>query len=169
MFTAFWPLVVPVRLALTFAPPEQVADTVPATEVADCSEITHFKSVQLLTGSPASEEEPHAPENADAGVLPELLLDVEELVPAGAMLPAAPALPVGAVGVRISDVCSNPQPGMSIDTRMTARKESVFMVRPVVIGAQLEGARRNENRVFLNWKRPGGDESIAERGRPRTE
>jgi hypothetical protein len=127
--TAFWPLVVPVRLALTFAPPPQVADTVPATDVADCSEINHFKSAQSLIGSPASEEEPHAPENADAGVLLELLPEVEEPVPAGVVLLAVPALPVGAVGVRIFDVCSNAQPVVSIDARMTADKESVFMVR----------------------------------------
>jgi hypothetical protein len=166
-FIADWLLVVPVRFALTFAPPAQVADTVPATEVADCSEITHFKSAQLPIGRPAIDEEPHAPVKADAGLPVELVLPDEVEDPVGVVLPAATALP-GAVGVRSVELFSNAQPVTSVEARKSANVKAVFMVLPWgFISAHTEPLCVSDRVTVEILKGRGGAESIAEKGRPR--
>src|SRR5918994_160127 len=117
----------PVRFAATVAPPWQVADTVPATDVADCSVISHLRSAQLPMGRPAIDDDPHAPAKADAGVA------VPELVPllefGGVVVPATPLLPDGAVGVRSLDVFSKAHPAARVDTRRIPSRDRFFMIR----------------------------------------
>ena len=128
-FTELLPVVVPAKFALTFVPPAQVAVTVPATEVDDCSEITHVRSAQFAIGRPAIDDAPQAPENVDAGV-PVEFPPVEDDDPVGVMVPATPTFPVGALGVSSVDALSNAQPVARIDARHTADKDASLMVRP---------------------------------------
>lgn len=152
-FMAFALLIVPVKFALTLAPPAQVAETVPASEVADCSVINHFRSAQLLIGRPAIEEEPHSPEKAEAGVLLELLVLDEEADPVEVVLPATPAPPPGAVGVRSLELFSNAQPVTSVEARNTAITEAFFMIVPTVVSAHIDGVCTS-NDLLENLERP---------------
>ena len=165
-FTAFALAIVPVRFAPTLAPPAQVADTVPAIEVADCSVMSHFKSAQLPIGRPAIDEEAHAPEKAEAGVLLELVPPVDEDEdPGGVVLPATPVSPPGAVGVRSLEVFSNEQPVTSVEARNTAKTETFFMSSPTVWYRHTQTACAGRIDLFEIWKGRGGVESIAERRR----
>jgi hypothetical protein len=91
---------------------------VPPTELADCSVISHLRSAQLPIGSPAIVEEPHAPLNADAGVVDD---------PFGDVLPAGPLVSVGDVGLSSFAVFSNAQPVMRAAASRTAIEEVFFI------------------------------------------
>ena len=106
----------PARVAVTVTPPAQVADSVPPTEVDDCSVMSHFKSLQLPIGRPAMVDDPHAPMNADAGV--EVAPDELE-----------PLLdPLGAVGVKSFVVFSYEQPVTIADASRTPNPNTSTLV-----------------------------------------
>jgi hypothetical protein len=164
-FMALALLIVPVKFALTLAPPAQVAETVPASEVADCSVINHFRSAQLLIGRPAIEEEPHSPEKAEAGVLPEPLVLDEDDDPDGVVLPAAAVLPPGAVGVRSLDVFSNAQLVTSVEASTTVITEAFFMIVPTVVSAHT-GEVCTSDDLLENLERPGRCRKYSKEGAP---
>ena len=129
--------IVPVRFASTFTPLGQLADTVPETDDALCSVMSHFTSPQLPTGRPAMLDEPQAPPKAEAGVVPGL--DEEpppdvgfaELV--GCVEVGAPPVLEGARGFESSVLFSSEQPDASVDASSRDTKEMRFMIRPFTV------------------------------------
>lgn len=78
-------------------------------------------------------DEPHAPLNADAGVVVEVPEEFPLPVdddPVAEVLPAAPLTPEGDVGTNSFDVCSNAQPVASVDASNRLIKETFFMTGP---------------------------------------
>jgi hypothetical protein len=108
-------------------PLAQFAVTVPETADVLCVVISHFTSEQLPSGSPAIEGEPQAPLNADADgeVDPPVVDEPPDVVP------AAPPVPVGAVGPRTFEVFSNAQPVATSAASNRLEREAFFIGPPL--------------------------------------
>jgi hypothetical protein len=120
-------------LPATVTPLAQFAVTVPEIVDAVCVVMSHLTSEQLPSGSPAIDGEPHVPPNADAGEV----VDVPPVEPEPPVVddppdvvPAAPALSEGAVGVKSFEVFSNAQPVASIEASNRLKKHSFFITGP---------------------------------------